>query len=111
MDKHEIEKLRAALARRERGRGKRYTPDLKQRIGEAARALRRQGQGWQTIGAFLGISHETVRRFCDTGTTALVPVEIIDESPRAALTLVSPEGYRIEGLGVQAAADILRRLR
>jgi hypothetical protein len=65
MDKHETEKLRAALARRERGRGKRHTPDLKQRIGEAARALRRQGQGWQTIGAFLGISHETVRRCCD----------------------------------------------
>jgi hypothetical protein len=41
----------------------------------------------------------------------LVPVEIIDEPSRAALTLVSPDGYRIEGLGVQAAADILRRLR
>jgi hypothetical protein len=56
MGKHEIEKLRAAVARRERGRGKRYTPDLKQRIGEAARALRRQGQGWQTIGVRTGYS-------------------------------------------------------
>jgi hypothetical protein len=108
----EIQKLRAALARRERGRGKRYTPSLKQRIAAAATELRRQGQGWQTIGKFFGIPHETVRRFSGASTTtALVPVEIVDEPAGAGLTLVSPEGYRIEGLGVGEAAEILRRLR
>jgi hypothetical protein len=44
-------------------------------------------------------------------TTALVPVEIVDEPAGAGLTLVSPEGYRIEGLGVDDAAALLRRLR
>jgi hypothetical protein len=41
----------------------------------------------------------------------LVPVEIVDEPAGAGLTLVSPEEYRIEGLGVGEAAEILRRLR
>jgi hypothetical protein len=112
MGDHEIRGLRAALARRERGRGKRYTAGLKRRIADAATQLRRQGQGWQAIGKFFGIPHETVRRFCGAGTTtALVPVEIVDEAAGTGLTLISPEGYRIEGLGVSDAAEILRRLR
>jgi hypothetical protein len=112
MGDHEIQKLRAVLARRERGRGKRYTQILKHRIAEAATALRRQGQGWQAIGKFFGIPHETIRRFCGAGaTTALVPVEVVDGPATSGLTLVSPEGYRIEGLGVGDVAEILRRLR
>jgi hypothetical protein len=112
MGDHEIQKLRAALARRERGRGKRYTQSLKHRIAEAATALRRQGQGWQTIGRFFGIPHETVRRFAGAGApTALVQVEVVDEPATSGLTLVSPEGYRVEGLGVGDAAEILRCLR
>jgi hypothetical protein len=112
MVEHEIQKLRTVLARRERGRGKRYTPILKGRIAEAATTLRRQGQGWQAIGKFFGIPHETVRRFCSANsTTALMPVEIVDEPRRTALTLVSPEGYRIEGLDVGGAVEILKGLR
>jgi hypothetical protein len=41
----------------------------------------------------------------------LVPVEIVDEPTRTTLTLVSPEGYRIEGLDVAGAVEILKRLR
>jgi hypothetical protein len=112
MVEHEIQKLRTVLARRERGRGKRYTPILRGRIAEAATKLRRQGQGWQAIGKLFGIPHETVRRFSGANTTAtLVPVEIVDEPMRTALTLVSPEGYRIEGLDVGGAVEILKRLR
>jgi len=74
----DIEKLRAALARRERGRGKRYTPNLKQRIAEVARVLRGRGQGWHTIGRFFGIPHETVRRFAGgNAAPAFVPVEVV----------------------------------
>jgi hypothetical protein len=112
MGDHEIEKLRAALARREGGRGKRYTASLKQMIAEAATTLRRQGRGWQAIGKRLCLPHETVRRFTGTNSTAaLVPVEVVDEPATCRLTLVSPEGYRIEGLGVGEAAELLRRLR
>jgi hypothetical protein len=112
MGDNDIQKLRGALARRERGRGKRYTSSLKERIARAATQLRRRGQGWQTIGSFLGIPHETVRRFSGASmTTAFVPVEVVEAPSSGGLVLVSPEGYRIEGLGVDEAAAILRRLR
>ena len=106
----DIQKLRAALARRERGRGKRYAAGLKQRIAEAATVLRGRGHGWQTIGRFLGIPHETARRFSGGSTAAFVPVEVVG-TVSAGLSLVSPDGYRVEGLAVAEVAEILRRLR
>jgi hypothetical protein len=107
----DIQKLRAALARRERGRGKRYSANLKQRIVEAAGVLRRRGQGWQTIGRFFGIPHQTVRRLAGGSTApAFVPVEVVGTAI-GGLLLVSPDGYRVEGLGAAEVAEILRRLR
>jgi hypothetical protein len=45
MDNGEVRKLRAALARRQRGRGKRYSANLRHQIGEAAAVLRGTGHG------------------------------------------------------------------
>jgi hypothetical protein len=109
---HEIRKLQAELARRQRGRGKRYTAVLKERIARVATWLHRQGRGWHAIGGLLGIPHETVRRFAGVSAPAptFVPVEIVERTSQG-LVLVSPEGYRIEGLAVADAVDLLRRLR
>jgi len=42
---------------------------------------------------------------------ALVPaLELTTQAPTAALTLVAPGGYRIEGLAVESAAALLRAL-
>lgn len=107
----EIHRLRLALGRLERGRGKRYSAELKQRVAAAAIELRRKGQGWQSIGRLLGIPHETVRRFADgAGRAAFVPV-VVAEPKSSGLTLVTPEGVRVEGLSVAEVAEILRRLR
>jgi hypothetical protein len=112
MGDNEIRKLRAALAERESGRGKRYTSSLKDRIAGAATQLRQQGRSWQRIGSFLGVSHETARRFSGASRSpAFVPVEVLEVPSRGGLVLVSPDGYRVEGLGVDEAAAILRRLR
>jgi hypothetical protein len=111
MGEGDIQKLRAALARRQRGRGKRYSADLKQRIAEAAGVLRGKGQGWQTIGRFFGIPHETVRRFAGgSAAPAFVPVEVVGAAS-GGLSLVSPDGYLVEGLVAADVAEILRRLR
>jgi hypothetical protein len=88
----QIQKLRAALARLERGRGKRYGAGLRQQIAAAATELRRRGHGWQHIGRHLGIPHET-------------------EPKSGGFVLVTSEGHRIEGLAVADVAEILRRLR
>jgi hypothetical protein len=109
---YEIGRLRAELARRDRGRGKRYTPGLRARIAAAAVDLRRKGQGWRAIGAVLGIPPETVRRYADAKAAgAFLPVEVIETQENDGLVLVSPDGYRIEGLAVASAAELLRRLR
>jgi hypothetical protein len=111
MGNDDIQRLRGALARRARGRGKRYTANLKERIAAAATALRERGHGWQTIGRVLGIPHETVRRFAGASEgRAFVPVEVVD-TVSGGLSLVSPEGYRVEGLSANDVAEILRRLR
>jgi hypothetical protein len=107
----DIQKLRAALARRGRARGKRYTANLKQRIAGAASVLRGRGHGWHAIGQFLGVPHETARRFAGgRAAPGFVPVEVIGTAS-GGLSLVSPDGYRVEGLGVADVAEILRRLR
>ena len=40
-----------------------------------------------------------------------MPVEVVEAPSSGGLALVSPEGYRVEGLGVGEVAEILRRLR
>ena len=111
MGEGEIQKLRAELARRKCGRGKRYPPNLRQRIRDAATVLRRRGQSWQTIGRFFAIPHETVRRFAGgTGVPTFVPVEVVD-TISGGLALISPDGYRVEGLATADVAEILLRLR
>jgi hypothetical protein len=109
----EIQKLRAALARLERGRGKRYGSGLRQQIAAAATELRRRGHGWQRIGTYLGIPHETVRRFVGAAEQGgFVPVVVTELEPKSGgFVLVTPEGHRIEGLAVADVAEILRRLR
>ena len=107
----QIQKLRAALARLERGRGKRYGAGLRQQVAEAATELRRRGHGWQRIGKYLEIPHETVRRFVGAAErAAFVPV-VVTEPKSSGFVMVTPEGYRIEGLAVADVAEILRRLR
>ncbi len=97
----EIGKLRAALARLERGNGRRYSADMRKRIRRVALGMYNAGTGWQRIGATLGIPHETVRRLCRADAGAFVAVDVARDSDRVrTLTVVTPDGYRVEGLDV-----------
>jgi transposase len=88
-------------------------------------AARDEGQAWGQIAEALGLSESALRRWRadDEGRdgVALLPVEMIaDEAPvvaawptrgiGGALTLVSPRGYRVEGLGVEQLAALLARI-
>jgi hypothetical protein len=67
--------------------------------------------GWPTIGRFFGIPHETVRRFAGgTAGPTFVPVEVVN-TMTGGLALISPNGYRIEGLAAADVAEILLRLQ
>ena len=101
------------------GRGKRYPEPLRQlAVGFATEA---QACGWSgsRIARRLGVSWATLERWCATQPAAepsvgMREVVVRDEAPSSTElrpVLVTPEGYRIEGLGQADLVEILRALR
>lgn len=111
MDK-EAAKLRQDLSRVETGRGKRYPKELRQRVVAWAQRRHSQGASWETIKAELGQEFDTVRRWClAAGTSrALVPVRVLSVGAARTVSVVSPTGFRVEGLAITEAAALLREI-
>jgi transposase-like protein len=112
MDK-EAAILRRDLARVETGRGRRYPAELRARVVTWARRRRAAGASWEEIKRELGQKFDTVRRWCvDHGETkALVPVRVVaTQVPSRTLSVVSPAGFRIDGLSAAEAAALLREI-
>ena len=115
MAKDEIAALRRELARHEKGRGKRYPTDLKRRVTGYAIRQREVGATYEAIAETLGLAFETVRRWCTAATSIdehapmLVPVEVVAEA-RSTVAIISPSGFRLEGLEPAEAVAALRAL-
>lgn len=95
------------------GHGRRYGSGIRDRISRAAKQLRAGGASWQAVGETLGIPLETARRICiehDERAPGFVPVEIAPELQRGGIAVVTPGGYRVEGLDVETAVTLLARL-
>ena len=101
------------------GRGKRYPEDLRQlAVGFAAEA---EACGWSgsRIARRLGIAWGTLERWCAKqpaaefggGMREVVVRDDATSSPELRPVLMTPEGYRIEGLGQEELVEILRALR
>lgn len=111
----ELQELRRELAKLERGRGKRYSPGARQRFTGWARRRRGDGISWDQMAGELGVSAETLRRWCTKGgaveetATRLVAVQVVDDAPRV-VAVTSPSGFRVEGLSLVEAAAMLRAL-
>lgn len=102
-----------------RGRGVRYPADFVANTGALVSLLREHGWTQHTIAQTLGISSSTLLRWSARDTTsspAFAPVEVLDEQQTAppctskSVTLISPTGWRLEGLDAHAALDLLSRL-
>jgi hypothetical protein len=105
----EIRKLQAVLARRESGRGRRFSAELRRQISGVGRRLRSEGASWSGISAELGLP--TVRRLCEDAAGGFAPVEIVGAAVTlAGLVVVTPSGFRVEGLDAQGAATLIRQL-
>jgi hypothetical protein len=108
--------LRRQVVARERGRGKRYPEGLRRRVTAWAHQRRDGGASLQVISKELGLSMETVRRWTaaardSTPTrTALIPIEVISEPTAGRAVVVSPSGFRLEGLTLDEAVAVLARL-
>jgi hypothetical protein len=103
----------AALGRRHRGA--RVPPRLRTDIIAHAQAWRAAGASMRSIAAALGVAPESIRRWTQPprAPRALVPVQVVAErSARVAtpLTLVSPRGFRVEGLGLADVGTLLGTL-
>lgn len=110
----ELEKLKRDLGRVERGRGRRYPAALRERAVRYARSRRDEGASWATIGEELTVRWETLRRWCMDvePPSAMVPVEVFSTSPlpQSEVAVVSPTGWRLEGIDVREAVAVLRAL-
>lgn len=96
-------------------RYKRVSPALRAQVVAVARSAHEGGWSWSAIGESLGIASKKVQRWCteDVGVPAWMPVEIVEathESTTARLSVVLPNGVRVEGLCVADAAALLRAL-
>ena len=81
-------------------------------------AARRRGQGapWAVIARETGLDVRKLQRWQSrtrrsASVPVLRPVEVLPAAePVAALTVVVPSGVRVEGLGLEQAAQLLRLL-
>ena len=118
-----VEQLRELIAtNRPRVASTGYPIELRHRAGRYALAQHRSGESWAAIGAALGLSRTTVRSWATPeselgdGTGDLVPVVIGEPEPPVAaqppptLILVSPRGFRVEGLSLASMSELLERL-
>jgi len=69
------------------------------------------GASWEEIKRELGQQFDTVRRWCvDAGETK-APVRVVaTKVPSRTLSVVSPAGFRIDGLTPAEAAALLREI-
>lgn len=98
-----------------------YSDEVQRLVATFAVRERAAGASWQHLGALVGMNASTVARYTrrfeelgevDAGSTPrMLPVTVTLPAPAPALVLVSPTGYRLEGLDIETAAALLGRLR
>jgi predicted transcriptional regulator len=106
-----IQKRVAALGRR--SRGERIPADLRKEIAEYACGRRAEGGAVREIAAETGVSPESIRRWAvraERAGATVVPVRVRDAEVSAKIVVVMPSGVRVEGLDVEQAAELARRL-
>jgi hypothetical protein len=98
-----------------RGRTTRIPDDVRATVLAYAGQAREAGHSWRQIGEAVGLSGTAVQRWWPGGAVqrrAFVPIAVTatSEHEPAAVVLISPAGYRLEGLDVETAARLLDRL-
>ena len=95
-----------------RGLGARYPGGLQQRILDYYRERAERGVGVKQIASELGLSWKTLWRWNSATRSKFQRVEVVgaDEAPHRTHVLHGPRGTRVEGLGLDEIADLMRRL-
>lgn len=104
--------LREALGRRRSGKGRwRCPPGLRSEVVAYASDRRAEGESVARIAVELGLSEGGLRRWLRSGEGGFREVRIAaDPSSSVGLVLVTPRGFRLEGLSEALALRFLREL-
>ncbi len=110
-------KLRRELAAVVGRRGPCFPRELKERAARWLTEQRREGAKVADLAAELGLCEGTVLRWSAAAATkgprtrALVPVVVVpDRTTVHTLSVISPSGFRIDGLSYDEAVLLLRAL-
>lgn len=108
-----VKRFRAEAARHGVGRvGRRYPAEMK--AIAVALAEERGAEPLSRVASELGVSELSLQRWLEQGEPARFrPVEVEMESigaPAGGLVLITPRGYRVEGLEAESLASLLRVL-
>ena len=109
--------IRELIAQTTTGTHRRHVPrEVREQIRRYAERRRAKGATWQAIARETALEARKLRAWCQkplpTGSPpTLRPVQVV-KKPKAStnLVLVASAGLRIEGLGVQEAAQLVRLL-
>jgi hypothetical protein len=97
-----------------RGRRQRYSDELRDRIIKHTMSRRKAGADLVSIGAELHVPWRTLARWCAANRKAqrsFHPVEVVAKTAKTeTITVHGPCGIRIEGLGMELVAELIRRL-
>ena len=93
----------------------RYPEDLRAEIGAAARAGRSAGRSMTSLARELGVSSPTLIQWLRRPARrpwrpVTVAPPAASESPLMTPVLVTPKGFRVEGLDVAGLVTVLRSL-
>ena len=115
-----IRQLRSTVRRTARGKhpnAVRYPASLRMAIVALARARLGQGQALARIAQGVGVSFPTLASWLgEAGAPTLRPVTVAPTAepaaaaPRSTIVLVTPQGFRVEGLDGDTLVAVLRAL-
>ena len=96
------------------GRGKttRIPGATRERVLAYVRQGRSRGQSWGALAQELGLSSSGLQRWwkADASSSPLRRVTVVAAAAAGPVALVSPRGYRVEGLSLDQAMSLLVRL-
>ena len=84
--------------------------EVKARATAWIAAQRAEGRTVAEVAADLGVAAGTILRWSNGAMRAIVPIRIVPDEPSRSIAVVSPLGFRIEGLSVTDAVRVLREL-
>jgi transposase len=94
------------------GRSLRYSRELRMEAVSYLARKKREGVGQDRIASELGVSSWSLSRWVQESErrVALVPVEVTEAEESRGLFLVTPRGYRVEGLSEESLLRLVERL-